>query len=155
MKQPKVEAFYKVTGTAIVPSENGGGMVVHYSAFLEDNDEYVKAKRPMLVSIERWHEIVDRVNRECLFNARERIRASIRGDDRADQMEAELAGDPTAEPPLVEMGRLDLAYLPPRHPDKLQDALARISTDLGCTVGEAYKVLKQEELLWLKQEELL
>ena len=43
--------------------------------------------------------------------------------------------------PLIEYGRLDPDCLPDGHPDKIRSGVSRLAADLGCTVGEAYKIL--------------
>jgi len=43
--------------------------------------------------------------------------------------------------PLVEYGRLDPDCLPDGHPDKIRSGVSRLAADLGCSIGEAYKIL--------------
>ena len=156
MRESNVKSYHKVIGTAIVSSDGGVGLLIHYAAFIDGENECCEPDKPVGLSAEVWKDSRVRIGKVCLIHAKKLIRESIQ----VDQMETELASDPTDSntdgprslaytPPLVEPGRLDPKHLPTEHPDRAPgidfgSAAERIS-DLareGHSIGEAYKIVK-------------
>jgi len=156
MRESKVQSYHKVLGTAIVESDGGVGLIIHYAAFIDGENECCEPMKPEGLSAEVWKDSRVRIGKVCLLHAKKLIRESIQ----VDQMEAELASDPTDSntdgprslaytPPLVEPGRLNPVHLPEGHPDRAPERDFGQDVDAVCALvreghsaGEAYKIVK-------------
>jgi len=104
MRESKVQSYHKVLGTAIVESDGGVGLIIHYAAFIDGENECCEPMKPEGLSAEVWKDSRVRIGKACLIHAKKLIRENIQ----VDQMETELASDPIVPPPKPQsiLGRM-------------------------------------------------